>query len=90
MSIMRGGYCAAMTETSEHAAPAPVPVIDLSDDVLLRELESLHRTRNETLRHGSEDALKHHTDRLRAMETEYLRRFPGREIDAARTKAGRA
>jgi hypothetical protein len=60
----------------------------LSDDDLLRELESLHRTRHETLRHGSEQALRRHTERTDELEAEYLRRFPDREVDPGRERAG--
>jgi hypothetical protein len=60
----------------------------LRDEDLLRELESLHSSRNETFRHGSDDALDAHTERTRALEEEYLRRRPGREIDPERTRAG--
>jgi hypothetical protein len=60
----------------------------LSDEDLLRELESLHGSRNETFRHGSDDALAAHTERTRALEAEYVRRRPGREVDPERTRAG--
>jgi len=56
----------------------------LSEDDLLRELASLHETRHETLRHGSESALENHTRRVRELEAEYLRRYPQREVDPAR------
>ncbi|MBX6357123.1 MAG: hypothetical protein IRZ05_14880 [Micromonosporaceae bacterium] len=63
-----------------------VPPQQLSDDDLLRELASVHRTRNDTLRHGSEDALVEHTRRMAELEAEYLQRFPDREVDRARLR----
>jgi hypothetical protein len=56
----------------------------LADDDLLRELASLHRTRLETLRHGPEAALATHLRRTADLETEYLVRHPGREVDPTR------
>jgi hypothetical protein len=56
----------------------------LGDDDLFRELASLHRTRLETLRHGPEAALDNHLRRTAELETEYLARYPGREIDQHR------
>jgi uncharacterized protein DUF6158 len=61
---------------------------ELSEADLLHELEQLHRTRNQTLRHGSEDALAAHSDRLAALEQEYLARFPHREVDPERLRDG--
>lgn len=58
----------------------------LSDEDLFRELESLQRTREDALRHGSTDALRNHTRRTAELEVEYLRRFPGREIDPGRLR----
>jgi hypothetical protein len=63
-----------------------VPPRQLSDDDLLRELASVHRTRNDTLRHGSEDALVEHNRRMAELEAEYLHRFPEREVDTARLR----
>jgi len=56
----------------------------LADDDIFRELSSLHRTRLDTLRHGPDAALANHLRRTAELETEYLARHPGREIDAAR------
>jgi hypothetical protein len=56
----------------------------LADDDLFRELHSLHRTRLETLRHGPDAALDNHLRRTAELETEYLARYPGREVDPAR------
>ncbi|HEY6597627.1 MAG TPA: DUF6158 family protein [Asanoa sp.] len=60
----------------------------LADDDLIRELHSLHRTRLDTLRHGSDPALANHLRRTAELETEYLARHPGREVDPARLRAG--
>jgi hypothetical protein len=66
-----------------------IPGNQLSDDDLRRELAELHRTRNDTLRHGSDQALANHTERQEELEGEYLRRFPDREVDPDRLRAGR-
>ena len=73
--------------------PAPlvgagVPAGQLSDVDLLREMADVHRTRNDTLRHGSDQALAHHDDRTAELETEYLKRYPEREIDPRRLREG--
>ncbi|SHN42690.1 DUF6158 family protein [Cryptosporangium aurantiacum] len=60
----------------------------LTDDDLLRELRRLHDMRHETLRHGSDDALDAHTVRTGDLEAEYLRRWPQREVDPERLRAG--
>ena len=65
-----------------------IPAGELDQDDLLRELEHLHATRNETLRHGSPDSLTAHTQRMGELEDEYLRRFPEREVDPGRMRAG--
>jgi hypothetical protein len=65
-----------------------VPAGQLSDDDLLRELAAVHRTRHDTLRYGSDQALAHHDERTAELEGEYLRRFPGREVSPARLTAG--
>ena len=56
----------------------------LADEDIFRELASLHRTRLDTLRHGPDAALDTHLRRTAELETEYLARHPGREIDPAR------
>ena len=58
----------------------------LSDEELLRELASVHETRHDTLRHGSEAALDNHSRRTVELEGEYLRRFPRREVDPSRLR----
>ncbi|MDA0641530.1 MULTISPECIES: DUF6158 family protein [Nonomuraea] len=60
----------------------------LSDEDLLRELRQLHTTRTDTFLHGSDDALARHTSRTNEMESEYLRRYPEREIDPNRLREG--
>ncbi|QSB17087.1 hypothetical protein JQS43_03430 [Natronosporangium hydrolyticum] len=65
-----------------------VPPDELNDDDLLRELSSVHRTRHDTLRHGSDQALIHHDERMLELEDEYLRRFPHREVDPYRLTEG--
>ena len=65
-----------------------VPPADLADEDLERELAHLHRMRHETFLHGGWTALDTHTGRTLALETEYLRRHPEREIDQQRTRAG--
>jgi hypothetical protein len=73
-----------MTDTSRG-----VPASRLADDVLARELERLHATRRDTFLHGSEDALEVHTERMLALEGEFLRRFPERAAPIpSRTRAG--
>ncbi len=57
-----------------------VPPDRLTEDDLLREMYSLHRTRDDTLRHGPAAALAHHDRRTAELEGEYLRRHPGREV----------
>ena len=60
----------------------------LTDEDLLREIGQLHQTRTETLLHGSDDALRHHTARTGELEGEYLRRYPGRHIAPERLREG--
>ena len=74
-----------------HALTEDEPGIDpatLSDDDLIRELQSLHRTRLDTLRHGPEAALNNHLRRTAELESEYLTRHPGREVDQGRLTQG--
>jgi hypothetical protein len=60
----------------------------LDDQQLIRELESIHRTRHDTLLHGSNDALRTHNERMAQLEGEYLRRNPRRPVAAGRTREG--
>jgi hypothetical protein len=65
-----------------------VPADRLNDNDLLRELSDVHRTRHDTLLHGSDQALAHHDQRMGELEAEYLSRFPEREIDPQRLRVG--
>lgn len=65
-----------------------VPAAELSDIDLLNELDSIHQSRNATFRHGSDAALAAHNARTVELESEYLLRYPDREVDLARTRAG--
>jgi len=87
------------TSSSSEAVEVDVTVVDdevgvdpadLSDADLIRELRSIHRTRLDTLRHGSDPSLANHLRRTAELETEYLARHPGREIDPARMRDGEA
>lgn len=61
----------------------------LTDDALRREMQHLHETRHDTVVDGSADALKAHTQRMLALEEEFVRRFPGESApDPLRTRAG--
>jgi len=79
---------AGLADSSEPEAADGVPGSELADEDLFRELSTLHRTRSETLRHGSAQALDTHTERMAELEAEYLNRFPEREIDPERERAG--
>ncbi|MFI5929358.1 DUF6158 family protein [Micromonospora sp. NPDC051543] len=59
---------------------------ELTDDDLIREMHSLHRTRLDTLRHAADSALANHLRRTAELETEYLARHPGREVDPSRLR----
>lgn len=61
---------------------------NLEEGRLLKELEAIHRTRHETLLHGSDDALVTHTQRMNELEHEYVRRHPQRAQTAGRTRSG--
>jgi len=60
----------------------------LDDQQLMKELETIHRTRHDTLLYGSNDALRAHNDRMAQLEGEYLRRHPRRPTAAGRTLDG--
>jgi hypothetical protein len=64
------------------------PTAELAEEDLLRELGHLHETRHATFLHGSDDALDAHTRRTSALEAEYVRRHPQREVDPDRLRAG--
>ncbi|MFG2040054.1 DUF6158 family protein [Dactylosporangium sp. NPDC048998] len=65
-----------------------VPAGELSDADLGRELRHLHKTRDDAFHHASAQALEHHDERTAELEGEYLRRFPDREVDPRRLRAG--
>ena len=71
-----------------NAATLGISAGDLDDSLLMHELEQVHRTRHETLLHGSAEALGRHTSRMAELEEEYLRRHPERQVTAARTRLG--
>ena len=73
-----------MTDDELVVSETGIDPAGLGDDDLFRELASLHRTRLETLRHGPDAALDNHLRRTAELETEYLARYPGREIDQHR------
>ena len=63
-----------------------VPPRELTTDDLIRELISLHESRVDTLRFGSDAALANSDRRTAELEREYLSRFPEREVDPARLR----
>ena len=73
-----------MTDDEVVISETGIDPAGLGDDDLFRELASLHRTRLETLRHGPDAALNNHLRRTAELETEYLARYPGREVDQHR------
>jgi hypothetical protein len=68
------------------AEPLGVAPEELSEADLFRELAQLYETRLDTLRHGSSQAVEHHSQRMSALELEYLRRYPDREVDENRLR----
>lgn len=66
--------------------PAPHPTETLSARELLADLDHLYRTRLDTLRHGSDQAVAASAERIGELEAEYLRRHPEREIDPRRLR----
>jgi hypothetical protein len=84
MPSRAGGHSPGMTDPSPGIDPR-----NLADEDLRREVAHLHETRHETLLHGSESALRMHTERMLALEREFLRRFPQDSApDPMRTRAG--
>jgi hypothetical protein len=66
-----------------------IPPSELADDDLRREVAHLHQTRHDTMLGGSEDAFEAHTQRMLALEQEFLRRFPAESApEPLRTRAG--
>jgi hypothetical protein len=74
------------TDASPPDFDTGVDPAELTDDDIIREMASLHRTRLDTLRHGSDAALANHLRRTAELETEYLTRYPGREVDPHRLR----
>ncbi|WP_329103729.1 DUF6158 family protein [Micromonospora sp. NBC_01699] len=74
--------------TEDETEDVGIDPAELGDDDLIRELHSLHRTRLDTLRHAADTALANHLRRTAELETEYLSRHPGREVDPARLRNG--
>ena len=75
--------------TTDDAGSTGPAASELSEDDLRRELAHLHETRHATFLHGSADSLTAHTQRTEALEQEYLRRHPEREVDRNRLREGR-
>ncbi|MDQ1041600.1 hypothetical protein QFZ75_008102 [Streptomyces sp. V3I8] len=65
-----------------------VDVARLDGQQLMKELETIHRTRHDTLLYASNDALRAHGERMAQLEGEYLRRNPDRPVAAGRTREG--
>jgi hypothetical protein len=73
-----------MSDQSVEISEVGIDPAGLGDDDLIRELASLHRTRLDTLRYGPDAALDNHLRRTAELETEYVARHPGREVDRSR------
>ncbi|MGI5147914.1 DUF6158 family protein [Plantactinospora sp. CA-294935] len=84
--VRRGGTASDFVAAEEEVLG--IDPVELSDEDLLREMHSLHRTRLDTLRHAADTALGHHLRRTAELETEYLTRHPGREVDPSRLRDG--
>ncbi len=82
------GYPLTVTQPDERLGVQGIDPAELDDERLLTELASIHRTRHDTLLHGTMESLAHHSERMAALETEYLRRFPEREVLPMRRAAG--
>src|SRR3954451_6811259 len=67
------GHSRRMTEALHQHGVDPRA---LSDDDLVREVTHLHETRHDAMRGASESAFEAHTERMLALEKEYIRRFP--------------
>ena len=55
-----------------------VPVSELTDQELEEQGSAAHASRNWVFLHGTAEHFKVHTDRMLALEQEYIRRFPKR------------
>ena len=83
------GHSRRMTDAPTTGRSHGVPPRDLSDDDLVREVTHLHETRHDAMRGASESAFEAHTERMLALEQEYIRRFPEDSApDPLRTRAG--
>ncbi|MEV2189245.1 DUF6158 family protein [Streptomyces sp. NPDC047966] len=67
--------------------PRGVDPATLSEPDLLRELEAIHRSRHDTLLHGSAAALAAHDTRMGDLEAEYLSSTPARGRAASPVRA---
>ncbi|MGC5030436.1 DUF6158 family protein [Micromonospora sp. DT229] len=85
MPLWGDGRVAAANSDIE---PLGIDPAELTEEDLIREMESLHRTRLDTLRHATDSALATHLRRTAELETEYLARHPGREVDPNRLREG--
>jgi hypothetical protein len=79
-----GDHAQSADDSEEIGTEIGIDPSGLADDDLIRELGSLHRTRLHTLRHGPDAALANHLRRTAQLESEYLTRHPGREVDPSR------
>src|SRR5919112_235135 len=65
--LPEGEYAQEEVEEALYMAPSDtwmgIPPEELEDEDFLRELGEIHRTRHDTLRHGSDDALANHNER---------------------------
>lgn len=84
--VRHGGTAADFATVEDEGAG--IDPVELSDEDLIREMHSLHRTRLDTLRHAADSALGNHLRRTAELETEYLARHPGREVDPSRLRDG--
>ncbi|GGW36218.1 hypothetical protein GCM10010340_12510 [Streptomyces griseoloalbus] len=84
-----GGYPYRMNAHDERGTTMTgVEPSRLDDQQLMKELETIHRTRHDTLLYASNDALRAHNERMAQLEGEYLRRNPRRPVAAGRTREG--
>lgn len=90
MPVHLPGHSGPMTDALRpHGGPQGVDPRELSDDDLVREVTHLHETRHDAMRGASESAFHVHTERMLALEQEYIRRFPEDAApDPLRTRAG--
>ncbi|PSK57460.1 hypothetical protein FHV95_102113 [Streptomyces coelicolor] len=87
--MLRGGYPGRMNEhDTRDDTMTGVDPGRLDDQQLMKELETIHRTRHDTLLYGSNDALRAHNDRMARLEGEWLRRNPRRPVAPGRTREG--